>query len=373
MATTTTTGGSNGSRRAPYTRRVLTGFASAVVLVSLAVVGTAPVSVAASTVFSTMNDSGGLYWRSSTSYSTPIAKSGYGVYPGTRITVHCYQIGTANVPGSKDAMWVQASWYSGPGRGSGWINEHFVNDGAPINKAASGVPACSSKPAPPKPAPSPSGSVMNRSSSLTLCPGITSLCSKVEASVSSGTSVHMVCWQNPSSDPHHRYFYIQASGGREGFVHAESVSRQTTTPGCSSVSWTNAANWALGQDGKTKVPSNAKYGNKVTYWSSWCWLFSFDAWRLGAGHTPRYSAYTAKQTYNLYKAHGLMKSATASPPRGSLVFFNWHSQGHVAVSLGSGWVETTRGSVESKQLAVTHEAISKLGLTQLGYVPPGNV
>jgi hypothetical protein len=39
-------------------------------------------------------------------------------------------------------MWVQASWASGPGHGGGWINEHFVNDGAPINQAAPGVPRC---------------------------------------------------------------------------------------------------------------------------------------------------------------------------------------------------------------------------------------
>jgi len=90
-----------------------------------------------------MNDSGGVYWRSGTSWTTPIKKSGYGVYPGTKISVSCYRLGTANVPGTKDKMWVEASWHSGPGTGHGWINEHFVNDGAPINKAAPGVPKCS--------------------------------------------------------------------------------------------------------------------------------------------------------------------------------------------------------------------------------------
>lgn len=98
-------------------------------------------------VFPTMNDSGGIYWRSGTNWNTPIIKSGYGVYPGTKISVSCYQTGTANVPGSTDAMWVMASWESGPGTGTGWINEHFVNDGAPINKAAPGVPPCGASPA----------------------------------------------------------------------------------------------------------------------------------------------------------------------------------------------------------------------------------
>jgi hypothetical protein len=47
-------------------------------------------------------------------------------------------------------MWEQASWAAGPGSGSGWINEHFINDGQPINQPTPGVPACSS-PAPPAP------------------------------------------------------------------------------------------------------------------------------------------------------------------------------------------------------------------------------
>lgn len=115
-------------------------------LITAGTVFAAPAATATSHVFPTMNDSGGIYWRSGTNWSTPIRKSGYGVYPGTKISVSCYQKGTANVPSSADAMWVKASWASGPGTGSGWINEHFVNDGAPINKAAPGVPACTPAP-----------------------------------------------------------------------------------------------------------------------------------------------------------------------------------------------------------------------------------
>jgi hypothetical protein len=115
-----------------------------VALIAAGTVLAAPAATASSHVFPTMNDNGGIYWRSGTNWNTPISKSGYGVYPGTKISVSCYQMGTANVPGSADAMWVQASWASGPGTGTGWINEHFVNDGAPINKAAPGVPPCSS-------------------------------------------------------------------------------------------------------------------------------------------------------------------------------------------------------------------------------------
>ncbi len=51
-------------------------------------------------------------------------------------------------------MWEQASWVSGSGSGSGWVNEHFIADNQPINQPSPGVPACSSS-APPPPLPPP--------------------------------------------------------------------------------------------------------------------------------------------------------------------------------------------------------------------------
>jgi hypothetical protein len=61
------------------------------------------------------------------------------------IRVSCYQAGAANVPGSSDGMWEQASWVSGPGVGSGWINEHFISDGSAINQPSAGVPPCNGR------------------------------------------------------------------------------------------------------------------------------------------------------------------------------------------------------------------------------------
>jgi hypothetical protein len=100
--------------------------------------------------FAVMNATGGIYWRSGPDWNTAEATPGNGFYPDTIIKISCYQTGTANVPGSADSMWEQASWVSGMGGGSGWINEHFINDGASINQPSPGVPACSS-PSPPPP------------------------------------------------------------------------------------------------------------------------------------------------------------------------------------------------------------------------------
>jgi len=222
------------------------------------------------------------------------------------------------------------------------------------------------------PTPAPAASKINTTGALTFCPGRTAPCQSSETTLARGTAVSMVCWENPQSDTSHRYFFVQTTAGIEGFVHAGLVSSQTTTPACSTISWINAAQWALGQDGAKMVAANAKNGNIASYWSGWCWLFVYDSWRLGAGHTPRYGGLTAQATYNLYTSHGLMHGATSSPPRGSMVFFRSASAGHVAISLGDGWVETTQG-FGGQTLPVTHLRLSQLGLSQLGFVMPANV
>lgn len=210
---------------------------------------------------------------------------------------------------------------------------------------------------------------VSASTAETFCPGSTALCRAVAGSVK-GT-VHMVCWQDATwtDGKSHRWFYIQAPNGSEGFVQASAVSKQITTPNCTTVSWVKAAAWALGQDGHTTIPTNAKNGNQATYWSSWCLLFAYDSWKLGAGHTPLYSGFTAQQVWNLYKSHGKTHAASSLPPRGSLVFFSYGSAGHVAVSLGNGWVETTQGGVESLKQPVTHKTLAQMKLPQIGYVP----
>jgi hypothetical protein len=105
--------------------------------------------------FYVQNADGGIYWRSAPDWNTAEATPGNGFYPGTVIKPTCYQAGAANVPGSADGMWEQASWVSGPGSGSGWINEHFIADNQPINQPSPGVPACPSSAPPPPPPPPP--------------------------------------------------------------------------------------------------------------------------------------------------------------------------------------------------------------------------
>jgi hypothetical protein len=109
--------------------------------------------------FAVMNATGGIYWRTSPDWGTPEAVAGNGVYPGTIVKITCYQAGAGNVPDSTNSMWEQASWVSGPGGGGGWINEHFLADGAALNQPSPGAPPCGSSPPPPAPPPPPSPSI----------------------------------------------------------------------------------------------------------------------------------------------------------------------------------------------------------------------
>jgi hypothetical protein len=102
--------------------------------------------------YSVMNAPEGVYWRSEPNWAAAERIAGFGVYNGTIIEVHCYQSGTT-VEGSSDTMWEQATDVGGSGYGSGWLNEHFINDGQPINQPSPGVPPCGAAPAPPPPSP----------------------------------------------------------------------------------------------------------------------------------------------------------------------------------------------------------------------------
>ncbi len=127
----------------PTRRAIMRGATVALLLGVATLIPLGGGSAGASPVYSTMNDSGGVYWRWQPNWNDREVNPGSGFFPGTRVAVDCYMKG-GSVPGSADVMWVLASWASGPGSGHGWINEHFVNDGAPINQAAAGVPSCES-------------------------------------------------------------------------------------------------------------------------------------------------------------------------------------------------------------------------------------
>lgn len=103
---------------------------------------TSGTSAAAGSTVPVMNAAGGVYWRAAPDWNTPVRRPGNGFFPGTVVAIDCFKAGLANVPGSSDYMWERARWVSGPGHGSGWINERFIDDGSPVDRPSAGVPAC---------------------------------------------------------------------------------------------------------------------------------------------------------------------------------------------------------------------------------------
>ncbi|HEV3321378.1 MAG TPA: hypothetical protein VG147_04205 [Solirubrobacteraceae bacterium] len=116
--------------------------------------GLAAATASADPRYEVMNAPEGVYWRSEPNWAAAERISGFGVYNGTIIEVHCYQSGTA-VEGSADTMWEQATDVGGSGYGSGWVDEHFINDGQPIDAPSPGVPPCNPPPPPEEHSPPP--------------------------------------------------------------------------------------------------------------------------------------------------------------------------------------------------------------------------
>jgi hypothetical protein len=132
-------------------------------LISMGLLGL-PAGAAADPQYSVMNAPEGVFWRSEPNWGAAERTVGFGVYDGTIVEVHCYQSGTT-VEGSEDTMWEYATDVGGPGYGSGWLNEHFINDERQINEASPGVGPCQGTPVVTASSPTPSASAAPVSSS----------------------------------------------------------------------------------------------------------------------------------------------------------------------------------------------------------------
>ena len=111
--------------------------------------------------YGVVNADGGVYWRSAPDWNTAVRRSGYGVYTGDRVQLTCWVRGGTVPPYFNNPLWYQATVISGQGKGSGLVNDHFLNTGTNLpNIVVGGVPQCgpgASPPPPPSPPATPSG------------------------------------------------------------------------------------------------------------------------------------------------------------------------------------------------------------------------
>jgi hypothetical protein len=183
------------------------------------------------------------------------------------------------------------------------------------------------------PPPAPAGPYVSASASRLWCTDLTnSFCSSPIAQVPRNTSVTMVCWRDGSSftgiytSP--RWFYVRTPSGGEGFVHSSYVQHQIVVPNCSALPWMKATDWALALDGQAK-------------YAGLCLGFMADAYRAAGKPIPGpYGADVSAASW--WAAQGAAnKHTSGTPPRGALVFWGarkGYPDGHVALSLGNGWV-----------------------------------
>jgi hypothetical protein len=127
----------------------------------------------------------------------------------------------------------------------------------------------------------------------------------------------------------------------------------------------NAARWAEAHLGQTRAATGETNGNNFVYWSGWCEVFSGNAYRLGAA--------LSITTYASAAAHAQAVQGhlqTGTPPRGALVFYTSTSaNGHVAISVGNGYVIGTVGNY-GQQFATAKTPLASAAQGYIGWYLP---
>jgi hypothetical protein len=405
---------------AAFASKMIVGLAVAATLVPL--LSAAPAQ--ADATYAVMNASGGIYWRSAPDWNTPEAIAGNGFYPGSIIAVDCYQSGAGNVPGSSDSMWEQATVVGGSGSGSGWINEHFIDDGSAITQPSPGVPPCTAPapvaPAPP-PAAAPSGTfaVMNASGGVywRSAPDWNT----PEAIPGNGfypdTIISVQCYQSgagnvpgSSDSMWEQATVVGGSGSGSGWINEHfindgaainqpspgvapcastpeslqpasnpqpvAVSPQPTTvnPQSGSVPPGPAAggNPTAAETGAMTWASTMANQHNRTY-NGLCLSFVFRAYQVaGVNLRPEVSVPIGSDTYPLdIWGHLKGRTGAGTPPAGALVFFEpktgsasyRRDYSHVALSLGGGRLVSTADGVNESythyETTAQHDSYSR--------------
>lgn len=158
--------------------------------------------------------------------------------------------------------------------------------------------------------------------------------------LTAGTTVAMRCWykQGPATDPKNygtdMFFWVDSPDG-QGFVSANHVKNQwLSSPYCGDKPNVRAVRWA------------GAWRTQTDYQLQ-CLKFVADAWRsVGKTICSWCNSSTTAYQYWLNPRAGTKTATTTNfnPPVGAAVFWNTAvgSAGHVAISIGDGYVISTR-------------------------------
>nr|AIA11780.1 hypothetical protein [uncultured bacterium]AIA12023.1 hypothetical protein [uncultured bacterium] len=145
-------------------RRILSVLTATAVAAGTLVLSATPAH--ADPVYPVMNTSeyppDGVWFRNSPNDADTSRISGYGIYAGDSVQLHCWNTGTnvKRTDGGVNLIWYVATNVTrptapGPRANRGWANAHFVNDGTGAGQTAPGVPRCDGNGNPPAPTPPP--------------------------------------------------------------------------------------------------------------------------------------------------------------------------------------------------------------------------
>lgn len=276
--------------------------------------------------------------------------SGY-ASPGSWFDVVCQQWGEAQGPRG-NTLWLKAN---GSGRNGWWLNDSWTSSPHLAADKTVGIPGiawCTATPPPPPPPPPPTGTAITAPSPLYLCvnTGIAGCRPAGMPSAAAGQVVTMQCWKKGSwvggTD---MWFWVTGPFG-EGYVTASVVTRQTSVGACDSIKGFVAAEAAIARTGQVWASStdqalfNASEWapGPVAEWAGDCPKLPYVGWKAAGVTIPKRNAI---DNYNAVKS----SIRQGVPPRGAVVFWNIAAPyGHEAISVGNGYVATTRGMDGSK-------------------------
>lgn len=185
----------------------------------------------------------GIYGRSSPTWDAAVAIPGFGAYNGTLVAAHCWSYGST-VPSSSDDVWEQVTDVGGPGYGSYWLDEHFIDDGAAIDTPTLGVPPCTPGESPTQSTGIPQPTTSNTYSAIAQGDGavraLPNVNSEYYGTTTGGTSIMIYCWVDGGwGDGNYwtnRWFNTQVPNDRTGltgFINASLVAQpQPDVPEC---------------------------------------------------------------------------------------------------------------------------------------------
>ena len=229
-----------------------------------------------------------------------------------------------------------------------------------LTGVALGTPILAASPA--------SAATVTSGASIRACVDLNNVVCNNSVGTTNGSGVSaMRCWRDGSwatgTYRSNRWFLLNLSDGREGYVHSSFVQNQASVPNCSTLAYVRAADKAISYTGQVSASSDiaSKYSDwapgPYAEWSGDCAKLAHSSYVYGAG--VGFETGNAIDMYNKYKNKNMIYGGL--PRYGSPVFYNIAAPyGHTAIYIGGTSIITTQG-MDNARLPVAVKGIYDYG------------